>query len=109
MIRPAEAHEAALLTELALRSKAYWGYDADFLAACRLSLTVTEYAVKYTPVFVDEQDGTISGFYSLREHSPQQVELDLLFIDPLFIRQGIGERLYAHALQTARRSVIRPC
>ncbi len=34
-IRPAQPEEAALLSDLALRSKAHWWYDADFLASCR--------------------------------------------------------------------------
>ena len=35
------AQDAAALSELALRSKGYWGYDATFLEACRDELTLT--------------------------------------------------------------------
>ena len=41
MIRPARSGEAKALSDLALRSKAHWGYDAAFMAACRAELTVT--------------------------------------------------------------------
>jgi hypothetical protein len=34
-IRPARPDEATDLSALAMRSKAYWGYDDDFLRACR--------------------------------------------------------------------------
>ena len=33
--------DAPALTLLALRSKAVWGYDAAFIAACRDELTLT--------------------------------------------------------------------
>jgi hypothetical protein len=34
-IRSANPDEADFLTELALRSKAVWGYSQDFLDSCR--------------------------------------------------------------------------
>ena len=33
VLRPARPEEAGLLSDLALRSKAHWGYPPDFLAA----------------------------------------------------------------------------
>jgi len=36
MIRPVVPDEAAHISELAVRSKAYWGYDAAFVGAMRL-------------------------------------------------------------------------
>ena len=40
-LRPARPEEAPALTELCLRSKAVWGYDAAFMQACRRELTMT--------------------------------------------------------------------
>lgn len=40
LIRDARPDEAGELTELALRSKAHWGYDEAFMASCREELTV---------------------------------------------------------------------
>ena len=34
-LRPARPEEGAELIELCLRSKAVWGYDDAFMAACR--------------------------------------------------------------------------
>jgi hypothetical protein len=39
-LRPARAEEGDLLTDLAFRSKAYWGYDEAFMAACRDELVM---------------------------------------------------------------------
>ena len=39
--RSAKPEEADALSALAFRSKAYWGYGAEFLEACRSELTLT--------------------------------------------------------------------
>jgi hypothetical protein len=38
VIREAVSSEAALLSALAMRSKAYWGYSSDFMEKCRAEL-----------------------------------------------------------------------
>ncbi len=101
-IRPASAGEALLLSDLALRSKSHWGYDADFLEACRAELTVAEDYIRDAPVFVLEEDGRVVGFYGLREQGTE-LELLYLFVDPAAIGSGHGRRLWAHAVETAAR------
>lgn len=66
-IRRARPDEAALLSGLALRSKAYWGYDAAFMAACRDDLTLTPEALTQRPHYLLEIEGQILGFYNLSE------------------------------------------
>jgi hypothetical protein len=50
----ASESDASLLTELALRSKSYWGYDPEFLEACRAELTIEPEYVASHPTFVLE-------------------------------------------------------
>jgi hypothetical protein len=57
-IRPAEPVDAAALSELALSSKAVWGYDAAFLAACRAELTVRPDGIRRNPTYLIEAGGT---------------------------------------------------
>jgi GNAT superfamily N-acetyltransferase len=52
-------------------------------------------------VTVAEEDGAVVGFYSLAGEPPAGV-LDLMFVDPDHIRRGIGRRLWAHTVDTAR-------
>jgi len=101
-IRPASVGEARLLSDLALRSKAHWGYDADFLEACRAELTVSEDYIAGAPVFVLEEDGRVVGFYGLREQG-SELELLHLFVEPAAIGGGHGKRLWEHAVETAAR------
>jgi GNAT superfamily N-acetyltransferase len=101
-IRPARRDEAAALTELSLRAKAVWGYDAAFLARCRAALTVKEANVETRPHYVAEADGRIAGFYGF-EPLQDGVGLDFLFIDPEYIGRGIGRALWHHAVEQARQ------
>lgn len=100
IIRPARIHEAERLTELALRSKAHWGYDADFLAACLPLLTVGTDSIIHRWVYVLENDGQIAGFYSLLPPA-ETTELDMLFVEPAHMGRGYGVQLFRHACLTA--------
>ena len=101
MIRPVRAGEAAALTELALRSKAHWGYSAEFMAAARSSLTQTEAVLAAQPCFVAEEAGRLVGYYRLSGEPPEGW-LEDLFVEPSHIGSGVGRRLWEHALGTAR-------
>ncbi len=102
-IRPAASDEAALISDLALRSKAYWDYDEAFIAACRPALTFSPDYITTYPVYVVEMEGRVAGFYSLQPVSAQEVDLDNLFVAPEAIGHGCGKRLWQHAVATARQ------
>ena len=64
-IRMAMAGEASDLTALCLRSKAHWGYDAEFMRRCVPSLTVSEQSIAQGRVLVATDEagraiGTVS-------------------------------------------------
>lgn len=103
LLRPARPGEAALLSDLALRSKGHWGYDADFLAACREELTLRDDELAGRRTTVAELDGTVAGFVTL-EGEPPSGELGMLFVDPAAIGRGIGSSLLDHLLAGARAS-----
>jgi GNAT superfamily N-acetyltransferase len=100
-IRRAQRREGPELTQLALRSKAYWGYSDGFLAACRAELTVTAAQVEADLVAVAMETDEIVGFYSLRETLPLG-DVAAFFVEPLRIGQGIGRALLAHLVASAQ-------
>lgn len=102
-VRRAAEVEAALLTELALRSKSYWGYDPEFLEACRAELTIEPEYVASHPTFVLEERRRLLGFYSLERQAAGDVELVHLFVEPDAIGTGIGKLLWMHAVETSRQ------
>ena len=102
-IRRARPAEAGILSALALRSKAHWGYDADFLAACRDDLTLSPDEIATSTVYVFDAGDTPSGFYRLVVQDDGVAALDDLFVEPAAMGQGVGKRLWRHAVSTARK------
>ena len=109
-LRAARPDEAALLSALAWRSKAYWGYDAAFLEACRAPLTVTADFVARQPVFVlEERDSTgtrVAGFYGF-DLDAVEPEFEFLYVEPFAIGRRYGKHLWRHAVETAGRLGVR--
>jgi serine protease inhibitor ecotin len=68
-IKPQEASidDAKCLSRIAIRSKAYWGYSAEFMDACAEELSVSRACIEnsnfhYVVAVVGEE---IVGFYAL--------------------------------------------
>jgi len=101
-IRPAQPFESTALSDLALRSKATWGYSPQFIAACQSALRLSPQFIDAVPVFLLEVEGMMAGFYAL-ENWNDQADLTFFFIEPSFIRQGWGRVLWEHAIQSAAR------
>jgi GNAT superfamily N-acetyltransferase len=99
-LRAARPGEAVRLTALALRSKAHWGYPADFVEACRAELTVAPADCAGSVVVAETDDGVL-GFAQLGDAGPR-VELVALFVDPPAIGTGIGWLLFDDACARAR-------
>ncbi|MEO0803358.1 MAG: GNAT family N-acetyltransferase [Cyanobacteria bacterium J06642_2] len=102
-IRSAIRSEAEYLSDLALRSKAYWGYSRDFMTDCRQELSYTQQQIEqheYSFV-VAELEGAIAGFFAIEQLSATEFELEALFVEPLYIGRGIGRALMARAKQMA--------
>ncbi len=100
-IRRAIPADAVALSDLALRSKSYWGYDAAFLEGLRSALTVAAEYLVQRPVYLASQGGRLGGFYGFRVVDEEPFLYDF-WVDPGFIRTGIGRALWHHAIGIAR-------
>src|ERR1700753_3694017 len=99
-LRPARSTDTQLLSDLALRSKGHWGYEPDFLEACRAELTIDDATLAAESVVVLDADGAAARFSGLRGDGPG-LELTYLFVDPAHIGHGAGRALLTHALDAA--------
>ena len=64
-IRKAKNNETKVLTELAMESKAYWGYSDEFMHNCREELSIRKNKI-INPLFhyqVAEEYNQILGFW----------------------------------------------
>ena len=100
-IREARADEAALISDIAYRSKAYWGYSEAFMRACREELTFSAEDCSRKLVALLEDPGVV-GFYALERLASDSVELGALFVVPEAIGRGYGRALVEHAVGKAR-------
>jgi GNAT superfamily N-acetyltransferase len=92
-VRAAQPDEAAALSALALRSKAHWGYRPAFMAMCVAELTVTPELIDEGLALVAERSGRIAGFIVCTPVDAASAELDMIFVEPEAIGQGIGRLL----------------
>lgn len=102
LIRGARRDECALLTDIALRSKASWGYSDAFMEQCTAELTIAPSDIDSDQYFVLECDGEVIGFCALLGADAREGELAHVFIEPARQREGHGLRLVEHAKSVAR-------
>ena len=100
-LRAARARELSYLSDLCLRSKAIWGYDAAFMAACVDELTLQPEELDHTAVIVAERDQAVLGVAQVSTEAGS-ANLTKLFVDPEHIGKGVGVVLFDWAVQAAR-------
>ena len=103
MIRAPTIEELASLSELCLRSKAVWGYNEEFLEACRGELSFDQRDLHLTPIAVAEHGGKLVGVAQVKVIG-NQADLLKLFVEPSAIRRGVGRTLLAWAINVAREN-----
>jgi GNAT superfamily N-acetyltransferase len=104
VVRKAVWEEADVLTDLALRAKAGWGYDAAFMEACREELTMTPARMAAWQVWLAELDGALAGMIALNLTNGAEVED--FFVEPLYQGRGVGAALMATLLEACRAAGV---
>jgi GNAT superfamily N-acetyltransferase len=106
VLRRARAREVEALSTLAVGSKAHWGYDEDFIDACRHELTVLpgDLGPHRMTVAVEPTTDRVVGFYGLVGTTSDDAELSWLFVEPGVMGRGVGRLLFEDAVRTARHA-----
>ena len=102
MIIPAKASDATMLTEIALESKAHWGYTIAQLDSWREDLTILPETFDSWRGSKFMSDTEIAGFYLLNRVNARTCSLEFLFVKPKFIGKNIGKQLLEHAIACCR-------
>jgi N-acetylglutamate synthase-like GNAT family acetyltransferase len=102
MIISANTSDAKILTEIALKSKSFWGYSNEILQGWIEDLTVSKRIIQEMMVYKIISDDKPVGFYILNQPKKQSIELEFLFVLPDFIGKGIGNQLIHHAFKKAK-------
>jgi len=98
-IRLALPGEAPLLSGLCVRSKSYWGYDAEFMQQAHRSLQIDPAAIDAGRAFVatDARGGVLGVADCCALPEPGVFDLLHLFVEPSALRRGVGRELFAAA------------
>jgi ribosomal protein S18 acetylase RimI-like enzyme len=101
-IRPADPHEADILSRIAFAAKSHWGYPQRWLEIWASQLT-------FTPPYFEENESWVAvdaerpiGFYTLLNKNGS-AWIENLWVLPDYMGKGIGRELFLHALELARR------
>ncbi|MEZ5822178.1 MAG: GNAT family N-acetyltransferase [Xanthobacteraceae bacterium] len=101
-IRAPDTEELPALSELCMRSKAVWGYDAAFMEACRRELSFDVSDLASSQVAVAARGGSLLGVVQVRMTAEGEADLAKLFVEPAELRRGVGQALFAWARDVAR-------
>ena len=101
LLRDIRLDELPSLTELCLRSKAVWGYDEDFMRACRSDLTLRLDELETSHFQVAERDAIAVGVAQIKLVG-RDADLARLFVEPALLGAGVGRLLFEWAAAKAR-------
>ena len=102
MIRAPKIEELPGLSELCLRSKATWGYNREFLEACRSELSFDQRDLQLTTIAVAELGGKVVGLAQVKV-TGDEADLLKLFVEPSALHRGVGRALFAWATHVAKK------
>lgn len=101
-LREAKAEDLRAASDLCLRSKAHWGYDAAFLAACRAELTLTPGDLLTDRLVIAGAPPCMAGVAQV-SLGKDGCYLEKLFVDPEHMGKGVGRLLFDWSVATARQ------
>ncbi|HZZ19480.1 MAG TPA: GNAT family N-acetyltransferase [Opitutaceae bacterium] len=101
LIRSANASEQGSLEELQRRASLNNPGDREAMLAHPDAIELPIAQIEAGHVFVLEKDGAAVGFSVVLPREDGQAELDGLFVEPAFWRNGFGRLLVDHAAEVA--------
>jgi GNAT superfamily N-acetyltransferase len=102
VIRPARLAERSSLEALQWRASLANSGDRDSLLANPDAIALPIEQIADGHVSVAERDGVILGFAAVLPRSDGSAELDALFVEPSFWKNGVGRLLVEHCADVAR-------
>lgn len=101
-LRPPTRQELSAISDLMFRSKAVWGYDQDFMEACRDELTLTHEQLDTSDICIAVDGDMLIGMAQVSIENGQ-ADLAALFVDPDHKGTGAGRILFEWAVTSARK------
>ena len=103
LIRRGSVDEGALLKEIAINSKAHWGYGIERVREWADQGDFSPDALQKLALYVAEAGGRVIAWASVEERGETAWLADL-WVEPEWIGKGIGSRLFRRAAAHAREA-----
>jgi GNAT superfamily N-acetyltransferase len=97
-VRAAGVADEERLRQLTFESKAHWGYDRDLVRSWADGLSFPGDCERW----LAETDGELLGWAGLSPPADGVAVLDHLWVDPAWMRRGVGSRLFRLAADRAQ-------
>jgi GNAT superfamily N-acetyltransferase len=98
LVRPDEGER---LREIAIASKAHWGYDLEFVRRWAARGDYSAASLRAKDVYVAEAERRVIAWAALIARD-DVMWLDDLWVEPEWIGKGVGSRLFEHVVERAR-------
>ncbi|MCT3762661.1 GNAT family N-acetyltransferase [Elizabethkingia anophelis] len=103
LIKKSEPKYHSELSEIAKKSKRFWGYSDEWMHLWDEDLTLTQEYIATNEVWhIENESEDIIGFYSFYRENEDFIRLDFLFIKPEYIGYGYGKLLINHFFSQAK-------
>ena len=93
--------DRSMLREIAIESKAYWGYEQSLIDQFAGAEIINIESIENDPVYKAMQAGALAGWYRLKIDLPES-ELEDLWVLPAEMGGGIGRAMFKHACAESR-------
>ena len=101
-IRRAKPEEADILSQIAIAAKSHWNYPPHWIQLWIPQLTFDTVYFEENESWVAELEGTAIAFYTVQDRN-RKAWIENLWVLPGHMGQGIGNRLFQHAVELARQ------
>ncbi len=102
-IARAKPEDSERLKQIAIASKSHWGYSEHLISQWSQTPIITPQAIDADMVYLARVGSVVIGWYRLQSRLPSMV-LEDLWVLPDYIGQGVGRKLFEHALRQAKLS-----
>lgn len=100
-IEKAKSKDNAILSDIALKGKSFWGYEIEQLNEWKDDLTITPNYIEDNDVYKLVVEFEIVGFFSFLTSENNTLKLDYFFIYRQYIGKGLGKVLLNKAIEVA--------
>ena len=94
----AQPQHAQALTDIAITAKRHWNYPEKWIQIWLPSLTISPQYIQENETWMAIVNEKPVAYYSLKQDG-ESLWLDNLWVLPEFMGQGIGKKLFQHALE----------